>query len=59
MKTITLTKDWPGHKAGDIISVDPQRAKHMIDKGRAVDGAQKVQRKAEGRSPAVEKRVTK
>ncbi len=59
MKTITLTQDWAGKKAGDIVAVDPKRAAYMIDKGLAVDGAQKVQRKAEGRSPSVEKRVTK
>ena len=59
MKTITLTADWGVKKAGDIVEVDPKRAQYMIDKNLALDGAQKVQRKADGGSPAVEKRVTK
>ena len=59
MKTITLTANWGNKKAGDIVAVDPKRARHMIDKNLALDGAQKVRRKAEGGSPAIEKRVTK
>ncbi len=59
MRNITLTADWGGKKTGDIVAVDPKRAQHMIDKNLALDGAQKVRRKAEGGSPAIEKRVTK
>ena len=58
MKTVTLTEDWGGKKAGATIAVDDRRADMLIEKGLAEAGAMSA-RQIGGRSRAIKDRITK